>query len=49
MVDSEISCFAETNDGKYYGPKDGSIQIKVGSGKVLSITPTSNSKIIATF
>ena len=49
MVDSEISCFAETNDGKYYGTKDGCIQIKVGSGKVLSITPTSNSKIIATF
>ena len=49
MVDSEISCFAETNDGKYYGTKDGCIQIKVGSGKLLSITPTSNSKIIATF
>lgn len=46
---SEISCFASTKDGIYYGTNSGCIQFKVHSGKVLSITPTSDSKIIATF
>jgi len=46
---SEISCFASTKDGIYYGTNSGCIQFKVHSGKVLSITPTSDSRIIATF
>lgn len=47
--DSEISCFTSTKDGIYYGTNSGCIQFKVHSGKVLSITPISNSRIITTF
>ena len=47
--DSEISCFTSTEDGIYYGTNSGCIQFKVHSGKVLSITPISNSRIITTF
>ena len=46
---SEVSCFTSTKDGIYYGTNSGCIQFKVHSGKVLSITPISNSRIIATF
>lgn len=46
---SEISCFTSTKDGIYYGTNSGCIQFKVHSGKVLSITPISDSRIIATF
>ena len=49
MTDSGISCFTETKDGIYYGTNSGCIQVKVHSGKVLSITPISNSRIITTF
>jgi len=49
MTDSGISCFTKTKDGIYYGTNSGCIQIKVHSGKVLSITPISNSRIITTF
>lgn len=47
--DSEISCFTSTKDGMCYGTNSGCIQFKVHSGKVLSITPISNSRIITTF
>ena len=47
--DSEISCFTSTKDGIYYVTNSGCIQFKVHSGKVLSITPISNSRIITTF
>lgn len=47
--DSEISCFTSTKDGIYYGTNSGCIQFKVHSGKVLSITPISNSRIITAF
>ena len=46
---SEVSCFTSTKDGIYYGTNSGCIQFKVHSGKVLSITPISNSRMIATF
>ena len=46
---SEVSCFTSTKDGIYYGTNSGCIQFKVHSGKVLSITPISNSRIITTF
>ena len=46
---SEVSCFTSTKDGIYYGANSGFIQFKVHSEKVLSITPISNSRIIATF
>ena len=46
---SEVSCFTSTKDGIYYGTNSGCIQFKVHSEKVLSITPISNSRIIATF
>ena len=46
---SEVSCFTSTKDGIYYGTTSGCIQFKVHSGKVLSITPISNSRIAATF
>lgn len=47
--DSEVSCFTSTKDGIMYGTNSGCIQFKVHSGTVLSITPISNSRIIATF
>ena len=47
--DTKISCFTSTKDGIYYGTNSGCILVKIHSGKVLSITPTTNSKIITTF
>lgn len=46
---TKISCFTSTKDGIYYGTNSGCILVKIHSGKVLSITPTTNSKIITTF
>ena len=47
--DKEVSCFTSTKDGIFYGTNSGCILVKIHSGKVLSITPISNSKIITTF
>ncbi len=47
--DKEVSCFTSTKDGTFYGTNSGCILVKIHSGKVLSITPISNSKIITTF
>ena len=47
--DTKISCFTSTKDGIFYGTNSGCILVKIHSGKVLSITPISNSKIITTF
>ena len=47
--DSEVSCFTSTKDLIYCDTNSGCIQLKFHSGKVLSVTPISNSRIIATF
>lgn len=51
MINSgtEVSCFTSTKDGICYGTNSGCILVKIHSGKFLSITPTTNSKIITTF
>ena len=48
MEEKDISCMKDVKDVTYYGTNSGCIQIKVHSGKVLSINPASGQRIITT-
>jgi WD40 repeat protein len=48
MEEKDISCMKDVKDVTYYGTNSGCIQIKVHSGKVLSINPASDQRIITT-